>query len=43
MHSFADVPEKFVGAPIGLQLVGKHFKDEETIAASELLAKLIQG
>lgn len=38
-----DVPETFVGAPIALQLVGKHFRDEETVAATELVAKIIQG
>ncbi|KAM5377870.1 hypothetical protein ACJZ2D_004774 [Fusarium nematophilum] len=36
------VPETFSGAPIALQLVGKHFRDEETVAATELVSKIIQ-
>ncbi|BCR87097.1 uncharacterized protein ACHE_31084A [Aspergillus chevalieri] len=32
-------PERYVGAPIGLQLVGKRFKDEEVLAA----AKVVEG
>ncbi|KKK22789.1 hypothetical protein ARAM_007260 [Aspergillus rambellii] len=28
-------PERYAGAPIGLQLAGKHFKDEETLAAAD--------
>ncbi|KAF4124952.1 amidase [Geosmithia morbida] len=36
-------PEKFVGAPISLQLVGKHFRDEETLAATDLVSKIIQA
>ncbi|KAM0544663.1 hypothetical protein ACHAPJ_011724 [Fusarium lateritium] len=36
------VPEVFVDAPLALQLVGKHFRDEETVAAAELLSKIIQ-
>ncbi|KAL3475281.1 amidase signature domain-containing protein [Aspergillus californicus] len=31
-------PERYLGAPIGLQLVGKHFKDEETLAAAKLIS-----
>lgn len=38
-----DVPDTFAGAPIGLQLVGKHFKDEETLAAAELVSKIVQS
>ena len=33
-------PELYKGAPINLQLTGKHFKDEETVAASKLIAGL---
>ena len=32
-------PERYVGAPIALQLVGKKFKDEEVLAA----AKVVEG
>lgn len=39
----SDVPEKFAGAPIALQLVGKHFRDEQTLAAAELVSKIVQG
>ncbi|OQU99866.1 hypothetical protein CLAIMM_05439 [Cladophialophora immunda] len=35
-------PEKYVDAPIALQVVGKHFRDEATIAASELISKIVQ-
>lgn len=38
-----DVPDKFAGAPITLQLVGKHFRDEQTLAAAELVSKIVQG
>ncbi|KAL2832439.1 amidase signature domain-containing protein [Aspergillus cavernicola] len=31
-------PERYVGAPIGLQLVGKHFRDEDTLAAAKLIS-----
>ncbi|PYI12048.1 amidase [Aspergillus sclerotiicarbonarius CBS 121057] len=34
-------PERYEGAPIGLQLVGKHFKDEETLAASALVSGIL--
>ncbi|THC99202.1 hypothetical protein EYZ11_001290 [Aspergillus tanneri] len=36
-------PEKYEGAPIGLQLTGKHFKDEETLAAAGLISRIVQG
>jgi Asp-tRNA(Asn)/Glu-tRNA(Gln) amidotransferase A subunit family amidase len=36
-------PERYVGAPIGLQLVGKHFKDEETLAAASLISTVVLG
>ncbi|KAG9236176.1 amidase signature domain-containing protein [Amylocarpus encephaloides] len=36
-------PEKFDGAPIALQLTGKHWKDEETLAAGKIVAEIIKG
>jgi Asp-tRNA(Asn)/Glu-tRNA(Gln) amidotransferase A subunit family amidase len=36
-------PERYEGAPIGLQLVGKRFKDEETLAAAGLVSDIVQG
>lgn len=39
----SDVPEAFVDAPIALQLAGKHFRDEETVAAADLVTKIIQS
>ncbi|GLB01684.1 hypothetical protein AtubIFM57258_000094 [Aspergillus tubingensis] len=36
-------PERYEGAPIGLQLVGKHFKDEETLAAGALVDGILKG
>lgn len=36
------VPEKFEGAPICLQFTGKHFKDEETLAAAKIVSDIIQ-
>ncbi|KAL4904497.1 hypothetical protein BDW74DRAFT_25448 [Aspergillus multicolor] len=37
------VPETFVEAPIALQLVGKHFRDEETVAAAEVVSRIVQA
>ncbi|KAF4776197.1 hypothetical protein HER10_EVM0004269 [Colletotrichum scovillei] len=37
------IPEAFVDAPIALQLAGKHFRDEETVAAADLVTKIIQN
>ena len=34
-------PEHYIGAPICLQLAGKHFKDEETLAAAKLISGLL--
>ncbi|OJJ33190.1 hypothetical protein ASPWEDRAFT_115060 [Aspergillus wentii DTO 134E9] len=34
-------PERYVGAPIGLQLAGKHFRDEETLAAAKVISDLL--
>ncbi|GAQ07706.1 putative amidase C550.07 [Aspergillus lentulus] len=36
-------PERYEGAPIGLQLVGQRFKDEETLAAAGLVSDIVQG
>ncbi|KAF5231755.1 hypothetical protein FANTH_13277 [Fusarium anthophilum] len=36
-------PEEYIEAPLGLQIVGKHFRDEDTVAAAELVSKIIQG
>ena len=36
-------PERYEGAPIGLQLVGKHFKDEETLAAAALVSGILSN
>ncbi|KAK5240584.1 hypothetical protein LTR40_013734 [Exophiala xenobiotica] len=36
------IPDKFIGAPIALQVVGKHFRDEDTMAAAEMISKIIQ-
>jgi Asp-tRNA(Asn)/Glu-tRNA(Gln) amidotransferase A subunit family amidase len=36
-------PELYKGAPINLQLVGKHFKDEETLAAAKIGSDIIQA
>ncbi|KAF6811379.1 fatty-acid amide hydrolase [Colletotrichum musicola] len=35
-------PEDYANAPIPLQLAGKHFRDEETLAAAETVCKIIQ-
>ncbi|RDW59861.1 fatty-acid amide hydrolase [Coleophoma cylindrospora] len=35
-------PEKFVDAPIAYQLVGKHYKDEETIAAAKVIEEILK-
>ncbi|RDW87885.1 hypothetical protein BP5796_03579 [Coleophoma crateriformis] len=37
------VPEVFEGAPICLQVVGKHLCDEETVAAARLIEQIIKG
>ena len=36
-------PERYEGAPVGLQLTGKHFKDEETLAAAALVKGVLDG
>ncbi|KAJ5734292.1 hypothetical protein N7493_003078 [Penicillium malachiteum] len=36
-------PERYEGAPIALQVTGRHFKDEETLAAAKLVEEVIKG
>lgn len=36
-------PERYESAPIGLQIAGRHFKDEETLAAAKLVEEIIKG
>ena len=36
-------PELSHGAPIGLQIVGGRWKDEETLAAAEVVEGIIRG
>ncbi|KEF54134.1 uncharacterized protein A1O9_09929 [Exophiala aquamarina CBS 119918] len=36
-------PGLYVNAPIALQVVGKHFRDEEVVAAAELISEIVQG
>lgn len=36
-------PERYEGAPVGLQLVGKHFRDEETLAAGRVVEGVLRG
>ncbi|PLB40536.1 fatty-acid amide hydrolase [Aspergillus candidus] len=36
-------PERYEGAPVGLQLTGKHFRDEETLAAAGLVKGVLDG
>ena len=37
-----DDPKTFEGAPIGLQVVGKHLRDEETVAAAKLIESILK-
>jgi amidase len=41
-EKYAD-PEVFRGAPIALQFTGKHFRDEETLAAAKVVAEIVQS
>lgn len=34
-------PERYEGAPVGLQIAGRRFKDEETLAAAKLVEQII--
>jgi Asp-tRNA(Asn)/Glu-tRNA(Gln) amidotransferase A subunit family amidase len=36
-------PGRFEGAPVGLQVVGRHFRDEETIAAAKVVEEVVCG
>lgn len=38
-----DSPKEYAEAPLALQIVGKHFRDEETVAATELASRIVQG
>lgn len=35
-------PERYEGAPVALQIAGRHFKDEETLAAAQLVEEVIK-
>lgn len=35
-------PERYEGAPVALQVAGRHFKDEETLAAAKLIEEIIK-
>lgn len=35
-------PERYVGAPVALQVVGRHFRDEETLAAARFVEEVIK-
>lgn len=37
-----DDPKVFDGAPIGLQIVGKHLRDEEMLAAARVIEESIR-
>ncbi|TVY81435.1 putative amidase [Lachnellula suecica] len=37
------VPGKFRDAPLAYQLIGKHFRDEETVAAAQIVERIIRG
>ncbi|KAG5756774.1 hypothetical protein H9Q70_000660 [Fusarium xylarioides] len=36
-------PVEYAEALLALQIVGKHFRDEDTVAAVELVSKIVQG
>ncbi|KAJ5810410.1 uncharacterized protein N7503_002628 [Penicillium pulvis] len=36
-------PERYEGAPVALQVAGRHFKDEETLAAAKLIEEIIKN
>lgn len=38
-----DDPKIFDGAPLCLQLVGKHFQDEEVIAAGRVIVEIVNA
>ncbi|KAJ5273541.1 hypothetical protein N7478_008666 [Penicillium angulare] len=35
-------PQRYEGAPVALQIAGRHFKDEETLAAAKLVDEIIK-
>lgn len=35
-------PERYEGAPVALQVTGRHFKDEETLAAAKLVEDILK-
>lgn len=41
--TFADSPDLLDGFPMSLQLVGKHFQDEELIRAGEVIERAIRS
>lgn len=36
-------PERYEGASVGLQVVGRHFRDEETLAAARVVEEVVKG
>lgn len=36
-------PERYEGAPVALQLVGKRYRDEETLAAGKAVERALRG
>lgn len=36
-------PERYEGAPVALQLVGKRYRDEETLAAGKVVESALRG
>lgn len=38
-----DILDNYAGAPIGLQITGKHMRDEETVQAVAMISKLVRA
>lgn len=36
-------PERYEGASVGLQVVGRHFRDEETLAVTRVVEEVLKG
>ena len=36
-------PERYEGAPVALQIAGRRFKDEETLAAAKVIEEIVSG
>lgn len=36
-------PERYEGAPVALQIAGRRFKDEETLAAARVVEEIVRG